>query len=126
MKTLGEWLVRGRTRSTLMTLEEYQNWAITTRVYDGKIPMLVYATLKLTGEAGEFSEKIGKAYRDNDGVLDLPVREALLYELGDIMWYLANAAEELDSNLEQVAIMNQIKINDRKARGVLKGSGDSR
>lgn len=82
---------------------------------------LAYCALGLVGEAGEYSEKVKKYLRDD--VFD--TRAAAL-ELGDVLWYLARSAEELGYDLSEIAQMNIDKLNSRKERGVLGGSGDNR
>ena len=53
-----------------MDFNEYQGEAVKTAIYHKKkIPPIVYCGLKLAGEAGEVSEKIGKLCRDADGEL---------------------------------------------------------
>ena len=47
-------------------------------------------------------------------------------ELGDVLWYVAQIATELGTDLETVARVNIMKLGDRKERGVLGGSGDDR
>lgn len=47
-------------------------------------------------------------------------------EIGDVLWYAANLASELGYDLNSIANSNVDKLNDRKARGVLGGSGDNR
>lgn len=117
----------------MLTLDDYQQGAIGTAIYPGKGGFLglSYVALKLNGEAGEFAEHLGKAIRDeNFAVMNadlLPERKALLVkELGDVLWYVAAAAEELDVKLGDIAQGNLDKLADRKARGVLGGSGDRR
>ena len=46
--------------------------------------------------------------------------------MGDVLWYIAMLAWELDYNLSDVAYYNVEKLQDRKQRGTLKGSGDKR
>ena len=60
--------------------------------------------------------------------LDMPddVRNELILELGDVLWYVANLAYELNATLEEVAVGNIQKLESRKVRGVLSGSGDNR
>ena len=126
------------------TLDEYQEAATATAIYPGRHgPMgLMYAALKMNGEAGEFAEGVGKAMRDdgfakvtgwdrkhsrfeNDPVNDAR-REMLKKELGDVLWYVAAAATELGFTLNEVAHGNLEKLHDRAARGKLQGSGDDR
>lgn len=110
-----------------MDFNEYQTAAISTAKYHNlKIPGIVYCALKCAGEAGEVAEKIGKVYRDEDGHLKMTKRHELAKELGDVLWYLANIAEELGFDFDSIARMNIDKLADREARGVIKGSGDNR
>jgi NTP pyrophosphatase (non-canonical NTP hydrolase) len=78
------------------------------------------------GEAGEVADKLKKVIRDNDGVLTGPVRDAVAKELGDVLWYLAVLANELDYDLNTIAEDNLLKLLSRQERGVLSGSGDNR
>jgi len=107
-----------------MELNEYQKEAIKTAFFTGD--GLVYCTLGLSGEAGEFSEHIKKMLRDDKGVLTPDKRKSLIGELGDVLWYLSALAKELDTDLESIAQYNLEKIKDRKKRGVQGGSGDNR
>lgn len=83
----------------------------------------IYPFIKLAGECGEVMEKIGKALRDNNGEI---ARDALILELGDILWYLTACAYELDTSLEEVALRNLEKLANRKKNGTIQGSGDNR
>lgn len=111
-----------------MTLDDYQKAAEETAIYPGQgtVQGLVYCTLKLNGEAGEVAEHVGKALRDDNSIITDERRTKLKLELGDVLWYLANAAGELDMTLEQVAQANIEKLKSRKARNTLSGSGDMR
>ncbi len=53
-------------------------------------------------------------------------RAAMAKELGDVLWYLAQLATELDLDLDEVARANLDKLLSRQQRGVLSGSGDDR
>jgi NTP pyrophosphatase (non-canonical NTP hydrolase) len=72
------------------------------------------------------AEKIKKIVRDRDNVVDDKCRAELEKELGDVLWYIANLAVELDLDLENIAQKNIEKLADRQERGVLHGSGDNR
>lgn len=111
-----------------MRLDDYQAKATATAIYPGKGELggITYCTLKLNGEAGEIAEKVGKALRDNGGIIDHERRGALLLELGDVLWYVANLANELGYDLSDVAQANIYKLASRKARGKLGGDGDNR
>ncbi|MFM2032161.1 MAG: hypothetical protein RLZZ297_926 [Chloroflexota bacterium] len=87
---------------------------------------IVYPTLGLTNEAGEVAGKIKKIFRDRGGVISDADREALKYELGDVLWYLAQLCTELDLTLEEVASANLTKLYDRLDRDRIGGDGDHR
>ena len=106
-----------------MEFSEYHERARATAEYPAS---LWYPALGLSGEAGEVAEKIKKIYRDNLGRVTPEKREDIKYELGDVLWYIANLAAELDFTLEDIAIGNLAKLESRVAKGTLHGSGDSR
>lgn len=110
-----------------LDINEYQHKATETAVYPGKgeVLGLLYVGLGL-GEAGEVQGKIKKVLRDDNGVVTPEKREAILSELGDVLWYAAQIATELDANLSDVAQANLDKLAGRKERGTLTGSGDVR
>ena len=110
-----------------MDLNKYQEWTDTTAWYPeagtGKVAALSYATMGLVGEAGEIANKVKKLLRDGDTP---EKRQAITDELGDVCWYLARLATELDIPYEDVFLNNQNKINDRRQRDKIHGSGDNR
>jgi NTP pyrophosphatase (non-canonical NTP hydrolase) len=112
-----------------MKLENYQAWTNETAIYpgvnEGNAAALSYVGLGL-GEFGEVQGKIKKILRDSNGVITPEVREAILDETGDGLWYLARLLEELGSDFEDLADRNHRKLTDRSDRGVLQGSGDYR
>ena len=107
----------------MVEFKEYEQFIAQFAMYpksDWKMS-LAYTALGLTGEAGEYSEKIKKYIRDN--ILD---KELAVKELGDVLWYLTRSANELGYTLADVARINAEKLLSRKERGVLRGSGDER
>jgi len=87
---------------------------------------IVYPTLGLVNEAGEFAGKVKKIFRDKNGNISNADREALKHELGDVLWYLAQLCTELDLTLEEVAQANLEKLFSRLERGQIRGEGDDR
>lgn len=69
--------------------------------------------LGLCGEAGEVSEPI-KKYLFHGKPLD---RDALLRELGDVLWYAEAMAQTLGSTLGDVADVNISKLDARWPSG---------
>lgn len=111
-----------------MTLNEYQTEALKTAIFPqrGEFPGMMYLGLGLTGESGEVTDHLKKAFRD-DGSEILPARKAeIKKELGDVMWYVATLAADLGYTLEDIARTNTEKLASRQRRGVLGGSGDNR
>lgn len=72
---------------------------------------LVIALLGLGGEVGTLQTTQKKVVRDNDGHLDS--RTSAVEDLGDILWYVADAATWLGVDLEEVADDNLRKIARR-------------
>ena len=67
-----------------------------------------------------------KVHRDRGGKWDGASGFMLMKELGDVMWYLAEACTQLNVTMQDVAEMNIEKLADRQRRGVIGGSGDER
>lgn len=89
----------------------------------GGLPCDAYFALGLVEESGEAAGKIKKFYRDGRSEAS---RMALAYELGDALWYLTRSANIAGFSLYDIMGLNLQKLRDRKARGVQRGSGDSR
>jgi len=113
-------------KMSTITAALYQEKACETAIFP-KNKAMEYLTLGLTGEAGEIANKVKKFIRDG-AVKDeyLAKRIEIGYEIGDVLWYCAVLAEELDMNLGHIMENNLQKLADRKKRGTLSGSGDNR
>ena len=109
-----------------MDINEYQQMARRTAIYPDAGSNMVYPTLGLAGEAGEVAEKVKKVIRDKGGQFDDDTRLAICKELGDVLWYVAQIASELNLDLSNVAQQNLDKLADRAKRGKIKGNGDDR
>ncbi len=109
-----------------MDFTEYQTKARRTAKYPVIGHRVIYPTLGLSNEAGEVSGKIKKIFRDKGGMINEDDRKALISELGDVLWYLAQVCTELEISLDEVAETNIAKLLDRLQRGVIKGDGDNR
>lgn len=109
-----------------MHLSDYQKAASNTAVYPNIGCNIFYPALGLAGEAGEVCNKTKKVMRDHDGMMPESLRNNVIDELGDVMWYVAAYASELDVTLEEVCRRNLNKLHDRQDRDVLKGEGDNR
>ena len=114
-----------------LSLDEYQDLCAVTANYpeagsSGR-DAITYTVLGLTGEAGEVADRWKKVMRGDHGdVLDDKTKAMLAAELGDVAWYLARCAKELGFSLSDIARGNIAKLDSRKKRGVISGSGDER
>ncbi len=119
-----QWM-KERQLSTI-TAADYQSRACETAIFP-KHRATEYLTLGLTGEAGEIANKVKKFIRDGAAKDEyLAKRIEIGYEIGDVLWYCAVLADELEMNLGHIMEKNLEKLADRKARGALSGSGDNR
>lgn len=97
-----------------MDLNEYQQFALRTANKDAtRKERATIAALGLTGESGEFADMIKKHIGQGH---DLDRLKAML-ELGDVLWYIAEAADALGFTLNQVAIENIDKLQRRYPEG---------
>ena len=97
-----------------MTINEYQQLAMRTLnpSLDQK-DVLINGVMGLCGESGEAID-IVKKHLAQGHELD---RDALVKELGDIAWYLAETAYALDVSLEAVLQQNIDKLKARYPDG---------
>lgn len=86
----------------------------------------LYPAIGLAGEAGELMNKIQKIYRDDKNKLTEVKKKEVAEELGDVLWYAAQLATELGIPFAEVAKNNMKKLQSRKKREKIGGSGDNR
>ena len=83
---------------------------------DADVPRLMTAAFGISAEAGEFTEVVKKMFLQGK-----PYNEENVFhlkrELGDIMWYIAQACMALDTNIEEVLQMNYEKLSARYPEG---------
>ena len=97
-----------------MTINEYQNLAMRTLNPElGKREVLINSVMGLCGESGEAID-IVKKWMAHGHELD---KKHLVKELGDIAWYLAEAATALDVDLEDILQANIEKLRNRYPEG---------
>ena len=85
-------------------------------VDSANVPQLMTAAFGISAEAGEFTEVVKKMFLQGK-----PYNEENVFhlkrELGDIMWYVAQACMALDTNIEEVLQMNFEKLSARYPEG---------
>lgn len=110
-----------------MKFNDYQKKSRATAAYP-KIGGhgFLYPAIGLAGEAGELMNKVQKVFRDDNSKMTKEKKEEITGELGDILWYAAQLATELGISLADIAKGNMKKLQSRKKRGAINGSGDLR
>lgn len=118
-----------------MTNEEYQAATAKTAIYPAH-NAIEYLSLGLASEAGEVAGKFAKLYRKNhigaisdalkENFLDDVNKEAIVYEVGDVLWFCSEMLSLLGYTLSDAMQMNIDKLQGRKERGTIEGSGDYR
>ncbi len=99
-----------------LSFEEYQQEARQTALYPNRLKNLEYPTLGLAGEAGEVANIVKKIQRDFGGKITDEIRAKLKDELGDVLWYIAACADELNLTLMEIAEFNVEKLAKRHNR----------
>ena len=87
-----------------MELNDFQELCTTTAVYPKDVG-IEYCALGLVSEVGEVAGKMKKFLR-GDFTLDVLI-DGMYKELGDVLWYVAMLAEELDVPLDDLAERKQ-------------------
>lgn len=95
-----------------MTLNEYHEAALKFLNSEATNKMTL-AALGLNGEAGEFADEWKKVLYHNHPM----DQKKMLWELGDVLWYIVLAAQELGCTLEDVARQNLTKLSNRYPQG---------
>lgn len=106
----------------MKTFNEYQEFAVSMAIYPEALKV-IYPTIGLAGECGEVSEKVKKSIRDHNGLFK---PKEIAMELGDVLWYVANIANDLGLTLEDIAFLNESKLIERIQNNTLQGDGDNR
>jgi NTP pyrophosphatase (non-canonical NTP hydrolase) len=102
-----------------MNADEYQRLAGRTLIdgpdaeYTGAEIMLVWNALGIAGEAGEVADLIKKAVFHRHG-LD---QDALIKELGDVLWYAAALCSKIGVPMSEVMARNIEKLKVRYPEG---------
>jgi len=85
----------------------------------------VHIAFGLTTEAGEFADILKKGITKNllwDELDKVNMKE----ELGDLLFYIQDAATMLDTSIEELAAINEAKLTARYPKGFTKEATDNR
>jgi len=104
-------------------LQEFTQYQQVTSWYahngESNAPELSYLVMGLAGEAGETCDEVKKLIREtgqrNDALFNALMirRERLFKEMGDTLWYLNKLCTFLGVTLEDLAVMNTLKLFHR-------------
>ena len=106
-------------------LDMYQQVAKQTAIYPRE-QAIIYPTLGLTGEAGEVANKVKKIIRDDGYKNNESLVQEISAEIGDCLWYISVLADDIGCKLSDIANANLEKLANRKEKGTIHGSGDTR
>lgn len=81
--------------------------------------LLNLGALGLAGEGGEAIDMIKKHLFQNQPI----VRDKLIEELGDVLWYIAALAEACETDIGEIALRNRDKLRKRYPDGFKPGGG---
>ncbi len=94
-----------------------------THTNEHNAPELMYLTLGLCGESGEFADAVKKIIRvsgthDDEAFATLMKgrlggERKLLDEAGDVLWYLVKLLDFMDVSLNELMVMNTHKLYTR-------------
>lgn len=106
-----------------MFLNDYQEAAARYRTKDIPDSERLFGLFEESGEVAGIAKRMQRGdYKDDPEV----GRQKLKKELGDTLWYLSQVARDYGFTLQDVAMENLHKLEDRLQRGTLKGTGDNR
>lgn len=96
-----------------MNFNEYQANAIRTAKMFGTVSEnLNHAALGIATEGGEFTTEV-KRMAIYGRAMTVEMQQHMAEELGDVLWYVALAAESLGITLHQIARDNVTKLQKR-------------
>lgn len=111
---LRTWFAPVKETETALTVHDYQRQAMRTlNPMLSRHDVLINGVMGLCGESGEAIDVV-KKHLAQGHPLD---RDALVKELGDVAWYLAETAEALGVPLEDVLQQNLDKLKKRYPAG---------
>lgn len=96
------------------------------RDYVGSPAALAWLSQALNASAGAVADQVKKVLRDDDGNLSAERHITITAHLRRVLWALSELSRHLQEPYGRVLAENIAKLADRRARGTLQGSGDTR
>lgn len=97
-------------------LDEFQQWTLKTdRNKRSGVDGLGFVMLGLFGEVGSLLSELKKKQRDEDSYI--AYHDAVIEELGDVLWYFANATQRVGLPLSTIAGRVPAQLGDWDFRG---------
>lgn len=112
-----------------MNITEYEKKARKYAMYPYKTNMsvgIMYNALKLSGEVGELNDKLGKCISDSNGEISPELLKEIEKEMGDILWHYFALMYDLGLSINHITRVNIDKLESRRLRNKMAGSGDNR
>ena len=108
-------------------LSSFTHFTSLTAKYPRPETNFIQPALGIGGESGEILEKIKKHMRKfDDAPLPQELKDDLILEGGDVLYYLARLALVCGVTLQEMADRNKAKLIDRLKRDMIIGQGDHR
>lgn len=103
-------------QDAMVGLDEFQQWTLKTdRNTRSGVDGLGFVMLGLFGEVGSLLSELKKKQRDQDSYI--AYHDSVIEELGDVLWYFANAAQRVGLPLSTIAGRVPAKLGDWDYRG---------
>ena len=106
--------------------DHFRDSTVYPDAYTGSIVELMYLGLGIAGEAGEVVDTIKKIARLGEPISDVEEQklrewqDKLIFELGDLFWYLAQLMRVRGLELDEVLQANVMKLDQRRANNEVK------
>jgi NTP pyrophosphatase (non-canonical NTP hydrolase) len=105
----------------MKTFEEYQLFCESNAQYLNVGNNLIYPILGLCARTGSLADKINKIQKD--GGFD---RDAMISEIGEVLWFLSTVSSEMGLNLSDIAKKNIEKLSSKRRSGASYGLGEDK
>ena len=102
----------------VMDWETYREWTRTTAEYP-KDREEEYLMVGLANEVGELLGKYKKNIRGDKYYTGETFKEAVVSELGDVLWYFTRLCDTLDISIYEVMEKNVNKLSRRMVQGTI-------